>query len=197
MKISTSNVFFVSDLHVFHSNIIKYCNRPFVDADEMNETIVANWNSKVGQRDNIFLLGDVSFANSDRTEEVLKRLNGNIYLIRGNHDHPRNIGKLGKYFTWERDLATIEIPDTDYKTGYQPVVLSHYPMERWDRQHHGSWMLHGHCHGTLPFNPSLKRLDVGVDVHNFTPISYSEIKTIFEHKSLPLSLNSNSDENLI
>lgn len=179
MKLSTDNILFCSDPHFFHSNIIKYCKRPFDSVEEMNETIIQNWNNKVGPNDNIFLLGDVSFANSSRTEEVIKQLNGNIYLIRGNHDHPRNIGTLGKYFIWEKDLTTIEVPDTDQESGYQIIVLCHYAMLNWDRKHHGSWQLFGHAHGTQVYNPKLKQLDVGVDCHNFTPISYQEIKTIF------------------
>ena len=174
----SSKLFFTSDLHVFHENIIKYCNRPFADADEMNSTIIANWNNKVSPTDSVFLLGDLSFAKPEQTEIILKQLNGNIYLIRGNHDHPAKLYSLSKYFTWERDMATIEVLDPDAARGYQAIVLLHYPLARWDRQHHGSWSLHGHCHGTYPFRSGVKQLDVGVDCHNFTPISYQDIKDI-------------------
>lgn len=174
----SSKLFFTSDLHLFHDNCIKYCNRPFVNVDEMNSTIIANWNNKIKPDDSVFLLGDLSFGKPEQTETILKELNGNIYLIRGNHDHPGKLYSLSKYFTFERDLVTIEVPDVDIQRGFQPIVLCHYALLSWDRQHYGSWMLHGHAHGNISFQAGVKRLDVGVDVHNFTPISYQEIKDI-------------------
>ena len=145
----------------------------------MNQAMLTNWNNKVGPQDSIFLLGDVSFAKPHLTEEVLKQLNGNIYLIRGNHDW--SIGKLSKYFVWEKDLVTIEIPDEDIEGGYRPVVLCHFPMMSWDRMRYGSIQLFGHVHERWLGNN--RQINVGVDQWDFTPASYREI--IERMKTLP------------
>ena len=148
----------------------------------MNEALIANWNNKVGPQDSIFLLGDVSFAKPPQTETVLKRLNGNIYLIKGNHDW--SISSLSKYFAWVKDLSEIEVPDLGCKNGFQTIVLCHFPFLIWDKKHYGSWMLHGHCHGNLQRDHSQLRLDVGVDCHNFMPISYQEVKAILSPQTM-------------
>lgn len=166
--------YFISDTHFLHSKIIEYCKRPFTTADEMDAVLIDNWNNSIGSQDTVYFLGDLAFAKPDKIKEILKVLNGNIFLIKGNHDW--NLSSLHNYFTDVRDLITIEIPDSDMERGVQPIVLCHYPLERWDRMHYGSWMLHGHVHGSLPYNPKLKRLDVGVDTNNFKPLTYNEIK---------------------
>ena len=75
--------FFTSDTHFNHGHIIKYCNRPFISMEEMNETIVQNWNKTVKQKDIIYHLGDVCWGLPDI---FLKKLNGYKILIQGNHD---------------------------------------------------------------------------------------------------------------
>jgi calcineurin-like phosphoesterase family protein len=179
MKLKTDNIFFVSDPHFFHQNVIKYCNRPFETVEEMNSTMIENWNKKVCPNDSIFLLGDVSFAKPEFTETILKQLNGNIYLVKGNHDW--NLRTLGKYFCWEKDLVTIEVPDETIQGGYRPVVLCHYPLMTWDRMRYGSIQLFGHVHEKWEGNN--RQMNVGVDVNNFTPISYKEV--LLKLKTLP------------
>jgi calcineurin-like phosphoesterase family protein len=150
----------------------------------MNETMVENWNSVVGPQDNIFLLGDLAFAKPEITVEILKRLNGNIYLIRGNHDYHWNFKILDKYFVWIKDLAEILVPDVDIQGGYRSITLCHYPLLSWNKISYSSWSLHGHTHGNIPYDPKFNRLDVGVDSHNFTPISYLQIKEIFSNTNV-------------
>ena len=94
VKISDSDVnkiWFSSDHHFFHNNIIKYCNRPFETVEEMNEALVKNWNSVVGPDDHVYHLGDFCFGNVEKWNWCLEpgRLNGHIHLILGNHDPER------------------------------------------------------------------------------------------------------------
>ena len=77
--------FITSDLHLGHSNIISLCNRPFRDVEEMNDTIINNWNSVVKSGDTVYVLGDFSFKGKG-VHDYLNRLNGDIILIKGNHD---------------------------------------------------------------------------------------------------------------
>ena len=81
--------FFTSDPHFYHTNIIKHCNRPFANAEEMNAELIKRWNSKVKPGDRIFVMGDLFFGpvrSREQVEGILKQLNGNIVLIKGNHD---------------------------------------------------------------------------------------------------------------
>jgi calcineurin-like phosphoesterase family protein len=153
---------FCSDFHFEHKNIVKYSGRPWLQENNTDE-LIARWNDRVGLVDDVYHLGDFAFIypkQLDRLIEIIKELNGNIHFLRGNHCDKR---------TWQllEDSGQIQMAFVkDYheiKVQGQPVVMCHYPMEVWNGSHHGSWMLHGHCHGSLA--PRGKRLDVGIDNH--------------------------------
>ena len=82
-----SEIYFWADPHFGHANIMKYCSRPFQSVEEMNEVLVARWNARVKPGDNIYVLGDFMWARRrDDIEMMLSRLNGNKFLVIGNHD---------------------------------------------------------------------------------------------------------------
>lgn len=169
------NIWFISDTHCSHKNIIKYSNRPFSSIEEMDETIINNINNKVGKNDILYHLGDVSWRSVKKFRESINC--NEIHLILGNHDiYKQCIG----HFITIRDYNELRINDLK-------IVLCHYPIAVWNKKHHGVWHLCGHSHGS--FEPSTINgfsnglcLDVGVDVHNFEPISLDEIKIIMENK---------------
>lgn len=175
------NLFFTSDTHFWHSNIIKYCNRPFMDIEEMNEEIIKRWNDKIGKDDLVFHLGDFAFCGPSQYKTLLERLNGKIILILGNHDW-RNIkeGYMSKFNGIYQQLR-IKVDD-------QRIYLNHFPFLCYEGSWRGVWQLFGHVHSG-PYNngggldnPRLKMLlpgqyDVGVDNNNFKPISYKELCT--------------------
>ncbi len=169
-------IFLTADLHFFHSNVIKYCNRPFITIEEMNETIIKNWNYKVKADDEVYLLGDVAFCGDNKAKELLDRLNGRIYLIEGNHDR----GKLKTItrFEWRKYYHELKVDGTTF-------VLFHYPIEFWNKRHRGSIHLHGHSHGGLGKNLKTKRIDVGIDCWNYFPVSLEEIKEELKKYSEP------------
>lgn len=154
------NSFFTADPHYYHENIIKYCNRPFKDGDEAAEVCIENHNSVVGKNDYVFMLGDFTWLKSEaEVWKLIARLNGKLIFIRGNHDY------------WIKG----HIPDIlDINIEGQPITLSHYAMRVWNKSHFNAWNLHGHSHGTL--SSIGKQLDVGVDCHNYTPVSFEHIK---------------------
>ena len=98
-------------------------------------------------------------------------------MIRGNHDNRMSLKKLAENnkIAWVKDYYMLKLQDDEIGVK-QNIVLCHYPFERWDKAHYGAWHLHGHCHGTLLSTDNQARLDVGVDAHEFQPISYGEIK---------------------
>jgi calcineurin-like phosphoesterase family protein len=80
-------IYVCSDLHLDHTNIIKYCNRPYADTEAMNKALIENWNSVVGEDDTVFCLGDFCLGDKDTIINLGKQLNGKKFLILGNHDH--------------------------------------------------------------------------------------------------------------
>lgn len=191
----TQNIFFISDLHIGHKNIISYDHRPFADLDEMNSEIIKRWNSVVKPYDVVYHLGDLSLgARSDMIKWFLFSLNGKIYHIMGNHDEKINKVKrynrfedIYEYGTeiWIKDLNN---DDAKRSGGKQQIILSHYPILSWDRRRYGSWHLHGHSHQKLMTDPNFKWyydqkvFDVGCSGIDYTPISYEKIKDIMLKK---------------
>lgn len=164
-----SKKFFTADNHFDHENIILHCKRPFRNAQEMNEAMIERWNAVVGKNDIVYHLGDIAYrGNRQSLEAIRKRLNGQIYLVPGNHD--KLALKMQYAWTILPQCAEIKIGDPA-----QRIVLCHYAMRVWNKSFHGAWHLYGHSHGTLPEEPTSLSFDVGVDNHNFTPLSEAEV----------------------
>ncbi len=179
-------IYFTSDQHFNHKNIIKYENRPFSSVGEMNEAMINNWNSVVTSKDTVYTLGDFAFVNKrHELENIVKKLNGHVHWIRGNHDKIKNV----KGFAWEGSYQEISYDDGSGGEGAWKFILSHYPFASWNRMHHGSINVHGHCHGNLPDlsqlikkytgldvrTPELLRFDMGVDCFDFFPVPIDRI----------------------
>ncbi len=162
------NIWFTADTHFNHTNIIKYCNRPFQNILEMNEIIVSNWNSRVEPKDVVYHLGDFMFSGqSSAIIEMCKRLNGYKFLIWGNHD--KGAIRQVKSFQWQGQYLELKVND-------QLLVLMHYAMRVWNKAHYGSWHLYGHSHGSLKDDPNMRSFDIGVDANNFYPLEFGEVK---------------------
>ena len=182
-----SRVFFTSDTHWFHTNIIKYCNRPYETVEEMNDALVANWNSVVGPDDHIYHLGDFCFGNVDKWNWCLEgypysdRLNGHIHLILGNHDHKR-VFREGTFYG---RFDSIDYQKILFIDGWT-VYLNHFPFACFSNDYdHKVIQLFGHIHSSpnnignvLPDNVVLQwnQYDVGVDNNEYTPISWLQVK---------------------
>lgn len=168
---------FTSDLHLGHENIIKYCNRPFRNAAEMDEALIANWNERVHNGDQVYVIGDFSFRDPKDTSTIVSRLNGNIHLVRGNHDKDKTVNQCRPLFTAVHEGLH------ELKVEGQRIILCHYAFRVWNKSHHGSWHLYGHSHGTLPDDPNSLSLDVGSDCHGYRPISFAEVKDLMAKKT--------------
>ena len=120
--------------------------RGFENAAVMNEYMIEKWNAKVRKNDDVVVLGDFSYGNAEETDTVLRRLNGRLFLIEGNHDSP---SAKNPRFEWV--LPYKELHDNGRK-----VVLSHYPIMCYNGQYRLSnsgkplsYMLYGHVHDTF------------------------------------------------
>lgn len=161
---------FTSDLHYGHKAIINMCERPFKNVEEMNKTLVENWNDCVKKNDTVYILGDMAFRIPVvEANEFIKKLNGKKILIKGNHD--KNYDE--SLFEEICDFKEINLHGV-------PISLMHYPMVSWPKSNRGSIHLHGHQHNTSEYNLEMKkqgihRYDVGVDANDFRPVSLQEI----------------------
>lgn len=180
-------IYFTADEHYWHENIIKYCNRPFKDALDMNEQLIANHNAVVGSTDHVYHLGDFSWRkNFAETAELIQRLNGFHYFIRGSHDRWLNGVELRPYSSIQANgkCTIIEYlgPVWEGVLDNRHVFLSHYPHISWPKSYHGSLHLHGHTHGKVPAGKN--RYDVGVDVNDFRPISINQVVNYLSNNGL-------------
>lgn len=161
------DVWVISDTHFNHANIIKYCNRPFSSVEEMNEVLITSWNIMVSENDTVYHLGDFAMGDKSLVPDFIKRLNGNIKFILGNHDNVNVMNAITKP-TWEEVI----------KVGKKLVIMNHYPFSSLPDPSSNKPViqLHGHVHST-PDNPwpgLPNQYDVGVDNNNFRPISLFE-----------------------
>lgn len=182
----TGKVWFTADTHYFHGAILRLAGRPFRSLDHMHEEMIARWNAVVGPKDTVFHLGDLSH-DLKRAEPLLRDLNGRGFLIAGNHDRDRGL-KLADALGWDiEQLLDIKVQDPEGRgrsPGWQYITLCHYPMVTWNYRRYGSWMLHGHSHGTRNHqNAHVYRLDVGVDCWGFAPISYDQVRAAMAAKT--------------
>lgn len=191
LKIDTTQVkiWFTSDTHFGHKNILTFCERPFNSVEEMDNAIIERWNSKVGKNDIVFHLGDFAFASNKRWQELIYKLNGKIYLILGNHDVVRWPGTYTmQLFDRVENQIMLKI-DNKYK-----VYLNHFPFLCYDGTYRNpedcTIQLHGHVHQRIgDIGKDAQRLqyrfpyqyDVGVDNNNFYPVSWEEILKIIHN----------------
>lgn len=153
-------LFFTSDLHHEHNNIFRFSNRGLETSPESHtDWLVDKWNARVQPGDIVYHLGDLSFSKSlDSVISFISRLNGSIFLIKGNHDDDTRLNRLKKEcgnIVWVGDYKEVKLHSK------KKVILLHYPIAAWNRQGYGSYHLHGHCHGSFTYPGKI--LDVGID----------------------------------
>jgi len=179
-------IWFTSDLHFYHKNIISLSKRPFQNLNEMHETLIKNWNNCVKSNEYVYILGDFSFGSIESTKRILDQLNGFKILIKGNHDFPAHKAlKCG--FNEVHENIFINLNGTR-------IYLSHFPYRAsfvqwlkhkllggyWDiRYNHkrmvndGNWLLHGHTHQKSKIYKNM--IHIGVDAWNYKPVSHLQI----------------------
>lgn len=172
------NYWITSDLHFGHKNILKFCpkTRPFTDVNQMDEYLIAHWNSVVGEDDVVFHLGDFSFYGTEKTERIIDRLNGTIVWVRGNHDKTL-AGILQKRGIFMHEY--IECKFDGHK-----VCMMHFPLAEWNQKYRGAIHLHGHQHGGGPKYDG-RIMDVGYDGHGFIRNLSSVIKGLIQRNPEP------------
>lgn len=182
-----SKVFFTSDTHFGHQNIIHFCNRPWATIAEHDQALIENWNATVPEDAVVFHLGDFSYKGGGfPTIQHLKGLlHGQIVLISGNHDpdtrKPQIIQNLQQLFDGVFDQLEITVED-------QRILMNHFPLLTWPHAYgeHSTWQIFGHVHlrkgitGSDAFiveqccRPT--QYEVGVDLNGYHPVSFQNLK---------------------
>lgn len=169
-------IYVCSDTHFNHANILKYepISRPFETIEEMNNTIIKNWNAVVTEEDMVYVCGDMFMGPLDKINEILDQLNGKIILVRGNHDTKNRLEYFKEY--------GIEVKDIDY-ISYKGrfFILCHFPIANEEfvnmvrKDNSEVVVLYGHVHSNAPTGYVNGTYHVGMDTNNLTPISLEQI----------------------
>lgn len=184
-----SEVFFTSDLHIDHTNIINFCRRPFHSIENMRKLLVQNWNERVSSTDTVFVLGDFAMGQIAGSLPVAKDLNGHKILIPGNHDRCHPMHKKADAWAAKYEAVGFNVQDPQILLGVNGighVLLCHFPFigdsgdhedryEEWRPVDNGIvTLLHGHVHGHSRQHGE-RQFDVGVDANGYVPRTINEI----------------------
>ena len=166
-------IYYISDTHFYHDNIIKICSRPYKNSYEMNLDLIEKWNNKVKPEDEVYFLGDFSHKSTlEQSIDILQKLNGTKYFIKGNHDSRDFVNFImqNNLVKWVKDYAEI-------KDNNRFVVLCHYPIEDWNGQYNGGYHIFGHIHNNTKHNYKVfeKRFNACVEVIGYEPKTLDEL----------------------
>ena len=181
-----NKVFFTADQHFGHANIIKFCNRPFSDAQAMDYALIDKWNAKVPPDGIVFHLGDFTLGDSPDAVHYFGAVNGTIKILANPWHHDKRwLGYLDRYPDYPYRSASnhpveilpplVMLERRDGEKWPLPIMLCHYPMGEWDRSHYGAWHLHGHSHGKYRSERGGRIMDVGADNCGYAPISFGDV----------------------
>lgn len=167
--------FYFADSHLGHENIIRLSKRPFKNIEEMDEAIIANWNSVVTDDDDVYIAGDFSFKSGKNPVEYLKRLKGKKHLIIGNHD-----GRILKDPAARKMFVEIK-ERMDINDNGRRIIIDHYPLVEWNGFFRGALHFYGHIHNNVE-NVTYKIIskipnayNVGADILDFTPRTAEQV----------------------
>ena len=165
-------IYAVSDLHFWHKSAATNPDfgRNFSSVEEMNETLIDNWNSVVNKEDTVYVVGDFSFGSMTQTTEVFNKLKGNRILVQGNHDSRPTLKQ-----PWRAIDKQLRVKWKD-----KIFWLTHYPTKSWDLSYHGSYHLFGNVHSRGEYWAEGLSCDVGVDFWDFKPVSADTLVELFE-----------------
>lgn len=176
-----ANIFVIADTHFGHAKSLSFVTpdgsllRPFSSVEEMDETMVTNWNNTVGVHDTVYHLGDVVIPRPSL--KILNRLNGRKILIRGNHD----LGRLKDFSQYFEDVrgAFFFKPGSDFLGG---LIFTHIPVHPSGLYNHYRGNVHGHTHCHLVMDgeePDKRYFNACVERNNFSPVPLETIKQYF------------------
>lgn len=166
--------YYISDLHFGHSNAINFDHRPFADIEEMDRQLILNWNAKVTDDDNVYIIGDFCYRNKKPADWYLEQLRGHKYLVIGNHDR----------YTLQNSRALSLLEQVDkmlhVSDDGNQICLCHFPIAEWNGCRRGHWHIYGHIHDkkddTWLFMRKRERaLNAAACINHYSPVTFSEL----------------------
>src|ERR1700722_11047026 len=162
---------FIADTHFSHANIIRYANRPYANVEEMNESLIDNWNQCVDIDDQVFFLGDFGLGDVNHLHSICSQLKGNKICIRGNHD--RNA-------SWMMRVGFSTVLESAFlKIGQHTVELIHIPSNEAPSH----FQLHGHVHEKRPNKIISHQLNLCVELWDYKPVAEKTILSLLDKAS--------------
>lgn len=185
-------VWFTSDLHFGHANIIRYCGRPFADADEMDEALIDRWNERVGASDDVIVLGDLALGRITESLALVERLHGRKQLIAGNHDRcwsghgPKAEPWVERYLdagfeAVHQGTIALQLAGRRVLAGHFPYVGDSHDEDRYQDHRpadRGDWLLHGHVHER--WRQHGRMINVGSDAWGLAPITEQDLLAVID-----------------
>lgn len=165
-------IYFTSDLHLQHQNIISYCQRPFANIAEMDATLIANWNNRVQDSDLVYVIGDLVMGVKDNIPALIQQLRGQIILIAGNHDYDRR-GQILKQYKQTKIWNSPVYSELYTEVDGIKLYLRHIPDTNFIPNERAQYHFTGHVHNAWVRQGSIE--NVGVDVCDYKPMTLSEL----------------------
>lgn len=173
---------YISDLHLGHGNVLAYDGRPWIDINKHDDALINNWNGVVNDIDTVYILGDFIWAKENGWADIIRRLNGNKVLIRGNHD-PKSFSATTKSLF--KDIKDYK----EIKDGGKNVVLSHYPIPCFNRHYYGEYHLYGHVHNSFEYGMMLQSRQLMEELYS-TPCNMYNVGAMIDYMGYtPRTLN--------
>lgn len=173
------SIWFTSDQHFWHKNVIEYCKRPFLSLEEMHRTLIQRHRALVKETDTIYFLGDFCFGGTTKVKEILAQLSGKKVLVMGNHDIQNRAHK------WA-ELGFDLVSEPGAPNQINEFNLSHFPYKgtepekdrpfEWQLKDDGRWLLHGHVH--QHWKVKGRQINCGVDVWDFWPVNLKALEAL-------------------
>lgn len=169
-------IFFIADLHFGHEKIIKLCNRPFENLQDMQDQLIQKWNNKVSDEDTVYILGDFCFKMTKQDAiKILKNLKGKKILVKGNHD--KYVGQRDFDECFEKIYDIVQITEDKLQ-----MVLCHYPIIDYAGMYYGGKMIYGHIHNK--YIPHRDMYCVSAECINYEPVTWTELEHIYAEKEM-------------
>lgn len=174
LKVVNMRIFYISDVHFGHKNVIDFDGRPFSDIEEMDRSLIERWNRKVGEEDHVYIVGDFAYRNEKGEEWYLQQLRGHKHLVIGNHDQ-----RLMKNEEAMRHIESAEKMQHVADNGTH-ICLCHFPIAEWNGYYKAHTHIYGHIHNrkdeAYQFMRTKKRaLNAGCMINGYEPVTLAEL----------------------